>query len=130
MTDLITNIFYVRGVSFRQEAIHKAYELYKENKLEGTAGAPTALTPDTDNPHHDTKQFPGTHAWKVWVFGEHIGFVPAELCGWITEHSHEIQEVATTFKQLESDMVQGLIVATVTLKAPEAMPHQHATVAG
>lgn len=71
-------MFAVRGQNFKPEECAAA----QETDI-------VTLVPDPDNKFHDTEKFPGTVAMMVMAGDRHIGFVPAELCGWFAEHTVE-----------------------------------------
>lgn len=96
--------FAVRGQTYRQEECAQVHE-----------GDIVELVPDTENQFHDTEKYPGTTAMKVVANEKHIGFVPAELCGWMAEH--ELQDL-----RLHRSVRSGMW--TVVFECEEPCPRQ------
>ena len=95
-----TQFFAVRGQTFHREACEAAKD-----------GDPVELVPDPDNEFHDKEKYPGTTAIKVMANGKHIGFVPAELCKWFSEHEvsnlvlHRSRSSGTLIVYFDNDMI-------------------------
>ena len=104
---LVKNTFAVRGVSFLDDDARGRIEV----------GRFVMLIPDPDNVHHE-KKFPGTEAIRVEIDAAiHIGWVPAELCGWFAQHAAGWSGIIT-----QVDLSRNLV--KVEFDADEHMPRQ------
>ena len=123
-TPVVPCTFWTRGISFIDPPI-----------LEGLLpdGGSVAFCPETND--HQSAKYPGTVAYRVYAepfegqsSGVFLGWVPGELCGWMTDHSLPQDGPFGGGHILQVKYEDGRAIGIeIELFADEKMPRQRST---